>query len=106
MLGWAVRNSASRTYIRSVSSQTEIARRDNFTYELESTNENTGNVDIGEGDSVSNKEGLVGETLLKVSAELEDGCLGGINSGLVVGDFARERTEPSPEVDEKVDVGP
>lgn len=55
---------------------------------------------------MSDKEGLVGKALLEVSAQLVDVRLGGINSGLVVGDFARERTEPSSDVDEEMNVGP
>lgn len=105
-MGWEVRKSASRTCHDGVSHSYVLHGSFTETHELESTGEHGGDEDVGEGDAVSNEEGLGGKLVLEVGSAGGDLDLGGVDVGLVVGDSPSEGSEPSSESGEEVGVGP
>ena len=89
------------SYISSVSSLIAGTTTDS----LESTSEDGGDEDIGEGDSLSDKEGLVGESLFEDGGDLEEFSLGGFGSELVVLSSTGEGHPPAEKVSDQVRVG-
>lgn len=74
-------------------------------YKLESTGDDRSSEDIGKGESLANKEGVVGEVLLEDTDGLDGLGCGLIDGLLVVGSTSGQRAEPSTEGGEDLGVG-